>query len=54
MVIKFTCRNNVKYDLHDVLMVVKVHQNPNEFETVNISTDYPSIKTVEVAHINAW
>ena len=49
MAIKSTLRNHVKYDLRNVFTIVKPHQYPNEFETVNLYTDYPSLDAADVA-----
>ena len=54
MAIESTFSNHVKYDLNDMFIVVKTHQDLNEFETVNIYTYYPSLTAAEVSHSNAW
>ena len=53
MEIESTHSNHVKYDLHDVFTVVRMHKDTNEPETVNIYTDYPSLTTSKVSQINA-
>ena len=40
MPIEYTRINNIKYEPHDVFMVVKLHQDPNGLEIVNLYTDY--------------
>ena len=54
MVIELTLIYHVKYELHDVFTVVKPHQDPNYFETVNLYTDFPSLATAEFAQSNVW
>ena len=50
--IELTHINHVKYDLHDVFTVVKLHQNPNESKTTTIYTDYPYLTAKDVDKIN--
>ena len=37
-----------------MLTVVKTNQETNEFESVNIYTDYPYLNTSDVTHSNTW
>ena len=54
MAMKPAHSNHVKYDLHNMFMVVKPHQYLNESKTVNIYMYYISLTAAETAHKNAW